>query len=331
MRATISRDVAGAPAVEAEHVNQALNQRIERSGRIPAKVREMIAEGALRVSLTGRSVGQVNGLSVVDLGEVRFGWPWRITAATGIGQEGIVNIERESELAGSTYNKGVLILEGYLRNRYAREHPLSLSASLAFEQSYGWIDGDSASSAELYCLLSSLAGVPIRQDIAVTGSVNQHGEVQVIGGVNEKVEGFFDVCRIKGLTGTQGVCIPRGNIPNLMLRRDVIEAVGQGRVPHLGGGLDRRGAGTPDRRTRWQPGRRGNDSPPGRPATARAPVQIAGAVGGRPRSPAPGSSSPARLLLHHRRCQGKARNSEHAPGLWLPELDQCDKARALME
>ncbi|MGC8642336.1 MAG: Lon protease family protein [Isosphaeraceae bacterium] len=219
---------AGAQSVAAEHVSQALNQRVERSGRIPAKVREMIAEGALRLSLEGRSVGQVNGLSVVDLGEVRFGWPWRITAATGIGQEGIVNIERESELAGSTYNKGVLILEGYLRNRYARQHPLSLSASLAFEQSYGWIDGDSASSAELYCLLSSLAGVPIRQDIAVTGSVNQHGEVQVIGGVNEKVEGFFDVCLIKGLTGTQGVCIPRGNVPNLILRPDVIDAVAKG-------------------------------------------------------------------------------------------------------
>lgn len=223
---------ASAATVATEHVRHALNQRVERTGRIPAKVREMIAEGSLRLSLQGRSVGQVNGLSVVDLGEVRFGWPWRITAATGIGQEGIVNIERESELAGSTYNKGVLILEGYLRNRYAREHPLSLSASLAFEQSYGWIDGDSASSSELYCLLSSLAGVPIRQDIAVTGSVNQHGEVQVIGGVNEKVEGFFDVCRIKGLTGTQGVCIPRGNIPNLILRPDVIEAVASGKF-HL--------------------------------------------------------------------------------------------------
>lgn len=218
----------GTGVVQAEHVDEALRQRVERGGRIPAKVREMIAEGALRISLGGRTVGQVNGLSVVDLGEIRFGWPWRITAATGVGQEGIVNIERESELSGSTYNKGVLVLEGYLRNRYAREHPLSLSASLTFEQSYGWIDGDSASSAELYCLLSSLAGVPLRQDVAVTGSVNQHGEVQVIGGVNEKVEGFFDVCRIKGLSGTQGVCIPRSNIPHLMLRRDVIEAVKKG-------------------------------------------------------------------------------------------------------
>jgi ATP-dependent Lon protease len=218
----------GAKLVGADHVDRALNERIERSGRVPAKVREMIAEGALRISLAGRRVGQVNGLSVVDLGEVRFGWPWRITAATGIGQDGIVNVERESELSGSTYNKGVLILQGYLRKRYARDHPLSLSASLTFEQSYGWIDGDSASSAELYCLLSSLAELPLRQEIAVTGSVNQHGEVQVIGGVNEKVEGFYDVCWIKGLTGTQGVCIPRGNIPNLILRRDVIAAVERG-------------------------------------------------------------------------------------------------------
>jgi ATP-dependent Lon protease len=216
---------AGASRVEAEHVTEALRQRMERGGRIPARVREMIGEGALRLSLEGRRVGQVNGLSVVDLGEIRFGWPWRITAATGVGQGGIVNIERESELSGSTYNKGVLILEGYLRNRYAREHPLAVTASLTFEQSYGWVEGDSASSAELYCLLSSLAEVPIRQDIAVTGSVNQHGEVQVVGGINEKIEGFFDVCRLKGLSGTQGVCIPRGNIPNLMLRRDVIDAV----------------------------------------------------------------------------------------------------------
>jgi ATP-dependent Lon protease len=220
--------VSGGSRVEAEHVTEALRQRLERGGRIPARVREMIGEGSLRISVEGRHVGQVNGLSVVDLGELRFGWPWRITAATGIGQGGIVNIERESDLAGSTYNKGVLILEGYLRNRYAREHPLAVTASLTFEQSYGWVEGDSASSAELYCLLSSLADVPIRQDIAVTGSVNQHGEVQVVGGINEKIEGFFDVCRLKGLTGSQGVCIPRGNIPNLMLRRDVIAAVARG-------------------------------------------------------------------------------------------------------
>jgi predicted ATP-dependent protease len=146
----------------------------------------------------------------------------------GIGQEGLVNIERESELSGSLHDKGVLILEGYLRNRYARRHALALSASLTFEQSYGWVEGDSASAAELCCLLSALADVPLRQDIAMTGSVNQHGEIQAVGGVNEKIEGFFDVCRIKGLTGTQGVCIPRANVRHLVLRPDVIEAVRAG-------------------------------------------------------------------------------------------------------
>ncbi len=194
-----------------------------------AKVRELIREGALRVTLDGRRVGQVNGLPLLDLGEIRFGWPSRITAAAGIGQEGVISIEREAELSGDIHDKGVLILDGYLRHRYAQRHPLALTASLTFEQSYGWIEGDSASSAELYCLLSALADVPLRQDIAVTGSVNQHGEVQVVGGINEKIEGFFDVCRLQGLTGTQGVCIPRANVPHLVLRHDVIQAVAEGR------------------------------------------------------------------------------------------------------
>jgi ATP-dependent Lon protease len=171
----------------------------------------------------------VNGLSVWDLGDYRFGRPSRVTASVGVGREGLVNIERESDLSGSTHDKGVLILEGYLRNRYARVHPVALSGSLTFEQSYGWIEGDSASSAELYCLLSALANVPLRQDIAVTGSVNQHGEVQAVGGVNEKVEGFFDICQAKGLTGTHGVCIPRSNVRHLVLRHDVIEAVREGK------------------------------------------------------------------------------------------------------
>jgi predicted ATP-dependent protease len=158
-------------------VHQALRERVYRSDRIAAKVRELIEEGTLRISVDGSRVGQVNGLSVWDLGDYRFGRPSRVTASVGVGREGLVNIERESDLSGSTHDKGVLILEGYLRNRYARVHPLVLSASLTFEQSYGWIEGDSASSAELYCLLSALADVPLRQDIAVTGSVNQHGEV----------------------------------------------------------------------------------------------------------------------------------------------------------
>ncbi len=219
---------AGAATVAAEHVRRALRERVYRGDRIAAKIRELIQQGALRVTLEGQRVGQLSGLPLLDLGEIRFGWPSRITAAAGIGQEGVISIERETELSGDIHDKGVLILEGYLRHRYARRHPLALSASLTFEQSYGWIEGDSASSAELYCLLSALADVPLRQDIAVTGSVNQHGEVQVVGGVNEKIEGFFDVCRLTGLTGSQGVCIPRANVSHLILRHDVIDAVAAG-------------------------------------------------------------------------------------------------------
>ncbi len=166
---------------------------------------------------------------MIDLGDSRFGRPNRVTASVGVGQAGTINVERESDLSGGTHDKGMLILEGYLRNRYAGRHPLALSASITLEQSYGWVEGDSASSAELYSLVSALAGVPLRQDVAVTGSVNQHGEVQAVGGVNEKVEGFFDVCRAKGLTGTQGVCIPRSNVRHLVLRHDVIDAVREGR------------------------------------------------------------------------------------------------------
>ncbi|WP_152053794.1 Lon protease family protein [Tautonia marina] len=219
----------GKTSVSGEHVRRALDERVYRGDRIAAKIRELIREGTLRIALRGQRVGQINGLPLLQMGELRFGWPSRITAAAGIGQEGVVSIEREVELSGDIHNKGVLILGGYLLHRYARQHPLALSASLTFEQSYGWIEGDSASSAELYCLLSALADVPLRQDIAVTGSVNQHGEVQVVGGINEKIEGFFDACRLTGLTGTQGVCIPRGNVSNLVLRPDVIRAVSEGR------------------------------------------------------------------------------------------------------
>jgi predicted ATP-dependent protease len=221
--------LAGAATVSAAHVRQTLHERVYRSDRIAAKVRELIEEGTLRISIEGSRVGQVNGLSVWDLGDYRFGRPCRVTASVGVGQEGLVNIERESDLSGSTHDKGVLILEGYLRNRYARVHPLALSASLTFEQSYGWIEGDSASSAELYCLLSAVANVPLRQDIAVTGSVNQHGEVQAVGGVTEKVEGFFEVCQARGLTGTQGVCIPRSNVRHLIPREEVLDAIRAGR------------------------------------------------------------------------------------------------------
>ncbi len=215
--------------VDAAHVCRALDERVYRSDRIIAKIRELIHQGALRVSLEGRRTGQINGLPVIELGDVRFGWPSRITASVGVGKEGVVNIEREVEMSGHIHDKGMLILEGYLRQRYAQRHSLALAASLVFEQSYGWIEGDSAAVAELCCLLSALGDVPLRQDIAVTGSVNQHGEVQVVGAINDKIEGFYDTCKLSGLTGTQGVCIPRGNVSHLVLRHDVITAVAEGR------------------------------------------------------------------------------------------------------
>jgi predicted ATP-dependent protease len=174
-------------------------------------------------------VGQVNGLSVISLGDFSFGRPSRITARIRLGKGEVVDIEREVAMGGPIHSKGVLILSGFLGGRYSLEHPLSLSASLVFEQSYGGIEGDSASSAELYALLSAISDVPIRQSLAVTGSVNQYGQVQPIGGVNEKIEGYFDVCHAKGLTGEQGVLIPASNIQHLMVRKDVIDAVEAGK------------------------------------------------------------------------------------------------------
>jgi ATP-dependent Lon protease len=194
--------LSGAATVGGEHVRRALAERVYSSERIAAKLRELIGEGALRVAMEGRRVGQMNGLPVLYFGESGFGCPSQLTASVGIGQEAVVNIESEAELSGNIFDKGMLILEGYLRNRYARRHRLAISASVTFEQSYGWVEGDSAASAELYCLLSAIADAPLRQDIAVTGSVDQKVQVQVVGAVNEKIEGFFDVCRLKGLTGT---------------------------------------------------------------------------------------------------------------------------------
>jgi len=215
--------------VEAQHVRQALENRIFRCDRIAEKIRELIAEGTILVDTEGSKVGQINGLAVLDIGDYVFGRPSRVTASVGLGSEGVINIEREAKLSGSTHDKGVLILAGYLRNKYGADKPLALSASICFEQSYGGIDGDSASSTELYALLSALADVPLRQDIAVTGSVNQWGRIQAIGGVNEKIEGFYDLCRVVGLTGRQGVCIPAGNVRNLILREDVRQAVAEGK------------------------------------------------------------------------------------------------------
>ncbi len=219
-------------AVSEKDVDAAIHARIRRSNLIEEKIQEMIDRGSILMDTQGSKVGQVNGLSVIDLGEYAFGRPTRITAVTSMGSDGIINIEREAKLGGPIFNKGVLILSGYLRYKYAQDKPLTMNASLAFEQSYSGVEGDSASSTEIYAILSSLADVPLRQDIAVTGSVNQKGEVQAIGGVNEKIEGFYDCCKASGLTGEQGVMIPASNVKDLMLRKDVVEAIEKGQF-HL--------------------------------------------------------------------------------------------------
>lgn len=220
---------AGATVVTAAHVQQAIDGQVYRADRIRSRMQEEVLRETILIDTDGAKVGQINGLSVIGLGNFAFGRPSRITATVHMGKGDVVNIEREVALSGPLHDKGVLILAGYLRSRFAREEPLSLNASLVFEQSYGGVDGDSASSTELYALLSAISGVPIRQGLAVTGSVNQLGEVQAIGGVNEKIEGFFDLCQARGLTGEQGVLIPAANVKHLMLRQDVVEAVAQGR------------------------------------------------------------------------------------------------------
>ncbi len=217
------------PYIGAAEVRKALDEKVYRARLVQDRIDEAIARGILLIDVAGTAVGQVNGLSVLSLGDYAFGRPSRITASVAPGRDGLLDIEREVELGGPLHSKGVLILNGYLNERYAQAFALSLSARLVFEQSYEGVDGDSASSAELYALLSALAGLPVKQGIAVTGSVNQHGAVQAIGGVNEKIEGFYDVCVAKGLTGEQGVMIPQTNAPHLMLRDDVIEAVQAGR------------------------------------------------------------------------------------------------------
>jgi lon-related putative ATP-dependent protease len=209
-------------------VQQAIDAQIERVDRMRDRVHEAILRDTLLIDTQGEEVGQVNGLSVLALGNFAFGRPTRITARVRLGKGEVIDIEREVALGGPIHSKGVLILVGFLNGRYAVDHPLSLAASLVFEQSYGGIEGDSASSAELYALLSAIAEIPIRQGLAVTGSVNQQGRVQAIGGVNEKIEGFFDICQARGLTGEQGVLIPDSNVKHLMLRQDVVEAVAEG-------------------------------------------------------------------------------------------------------
>ncbi len=218
-----------AELIAGKHVERAIVEKNFRLNLIEKRLQELIAEGTILVDVDGAAVGQVNGLAVYQMGDFSFGKPSRITAKTFMGRGGIVNIERESKMSGRSHDKGVLILGGYLGGKYAQQAPLSLSSTVCFEQSYDGVDGDSASSTELYAILSSLAEIPIRQGIAVTGSVNQHGEVQAIGGVNQKIEGHYDVCRLKGLTGEQGVMIPRANQRHLMLRSDVVEAVKAGK------------------------------------------------------------------------------------------------------
>ncbi len=215
----------GADIVSKEQVERAIQQKIYRNSKYEEKLNEMFEEGTLLIDVDGEKVGQINGLVVMGTGEYSFGKPSRITVSTYRGKPGIINIEREVRKSGSIHDKGVLILSGYLGEKFAQEEPMSLSVSISFEQNYSMIDGDSASSTELYAILSSIAEVPIKQYIAVTGSVNQKGEIQPIGGVNEKIEGFFDVCKLKGLTGKQGVMIPKQNVKNLMLKQEVIEAV----------------------------------------------------------------------------------------------------------
>jgi lon-related putative ATP-dependent protease len=219
----------GSATVTAGHVDKALDEKIYRADLIDERIQELYTDGTIMVDVAGAVPGQVNGLSVYDIGDFAFGKPSKITARVYLGKGGVIDIEREAKLSGRIYNKGVLILSGYLGGTYAQDKPLSLSASLAFEQSYGDIEGDSASAAELVALISGIAEVPVKQNIAITGSVNQKGEIQPIGGVNEKIEGFFAVCRNRGLTGDQGVIIPQINVKNLMLKKEVVDAVKDGK------------------------------------------------------------------------------------------------------
>ena len=214
--------------IKLNHILKAIEEHYHRSNLYQGKLIEMIERGVIKIDISGEKIGQVNGLSVLDLGDFAFGQPNRITASISIGKAGVMDIEREAHLGGPTHTKGVMILAGYLADIFAQDKPLSLNARLAFEQSYSGVDGDSASSTELYSILSALSGIPIRQNLAVTGSVNQKGEVQAIGGVNYKIEGFFNVCKVLGLNGQQGVLIPESNVLNLMLKDEVLEAAKKG-------------------------------------------------------------------------------------------------------
>ena len=215
--------------VMATHVQKAIDQREYRVGLTEDRLRQLIEDGTIHITTEGRKTGQVNGLAVLMVGEHRFGKPSRITARVSLGRGQVVNVERETQMSGKIHDKGFMILTGYLHGKYGQDKPLSLAASIGFEQTYSDVDGDSASSTELYALLSEISGLPIDQGIAVTGSVDQTGEVQAIGGAIHKIEGFYDVCKDKGLTGSQGVMIPKDNVRNLVLKDEVVEAVRAGR------------------------------------------------------------------------------------------------------
>ncbi|MFC1627952.1 Lon protease family protein [Gemmatimonadota bacterium] len=233
----------GSDIVTGDHVVKATEEKVYRSNRVEERLQEMITEGTVLVDTEGSVEGQINGLAVLSFGDYEFGKPSRLTARVFAGKAGIIQIDRDTDMAGNIHNKGVLILQGFFASRYARENPLSFSASLTFEQLYNGVDGDSASSTELYCLLSALARIPLRQDLAVTGSVNQLGEIQAIGGANQKIEGWFHTCKLKGLTGTQGAMIPASNVRHLQLKDEVIEAVKAGQfhiypIEHVDQGIE---------------------------------------------------------------------------------------------
>ncbi|OPY81482.1 MAG: Lon protease [Syntrophorhabdus sp. PtaU1.Bin153] len=220
---------ADSTVVKGEHVRKAIEEKVFRVNRVEERMREMILEDTIILDTSGTKVGQVNGLAVLDLGDYSFGKPSRITAKTFTGKAGIINIERETKMSGKIHEKAILIISSYLGSKYATKNPISLSASITFEQLYEMIEGDSATCAELYALLSSISGVPLKQNYAVTGSMDQNGDVQPIGGVNEKIEGFFDLCRIRGLDSTQGVIIPKRNAKHLVLKQEVVDAVRDGK------------------------------------------------------------------------------------------------------
>ena len=232
-----------APIITADHIRRAIREKEQRLTLYKEKMDEMLDDGIVMIDTDGAVVGQINGLAVLDLGSFAFGTPTRITATTYVGKSGIVNIEKEARMSGQTHDKGVQIITGFLGQTYAQKFPLSLSCRVCFEQSYNGIDGDSASSTELYCILSSLSSLPIRQDLAVTGSVNQRGEIQAIGGVTHKIEGFFELCKKRGLTGRQGVIIPAANVRELVLSDEVVQAVKEGvfhiyPITHISQGIE---------------------------------------------------------------------------------------------